>query len=111
MSNITFKYLFAKDYNPEYINGAYGGVGPKGEIIINFYMERLPVPYEEVNSILPNGTLERISITPTDHDNNIIRFVKSGVVLNLENAILIKDFLDTQISRLEELSKGTNDKK
>jgi hypothetical protein len=26
--NIRFKYVFAEDYNPKYVNGAYGGGVP-----------------------------------------------------------------------------------
>lgn len=40
LDKINFKYKFSDAYNPVYVNGAYGGVNPRGEIVINFYFER-----------------------------------------------------------------------
>lgn len=28
---IEFKYIFEKDYNPKYVNGAFGGMSPTGK--------------------------------------------------------------------------------
>lgn len=28
MRDINFKYVFDDNYNPQYVNGAFGGVGP-----------------------------------------------------------------------------------
>ncbi len=39
-NSFKFKYVFDDDYNPKYVNGAFGGVNPQGEINLNFYMER-----------------------------------------------------------------------
>jgi hypothetical protein len=44
---VNIIYKFPKDYNPIYVNGAYGGATPKKEIIINFFLERMPIPKEE----------------------------------------------------------------
>ncbi|MFC0297755.1 hypothetical protein [Geobacillus jurassicus] len=41
---VHFKYLFPDDYNPVYVNGAHGGISPQGEIVVNFYFERRPLP-------------------------------------------------------------------
>lgn len=27
---IKFKYIFKDDYNPKYVNGAFGGISPQG---------------------------------------------------------------------------------
>ena len=34
-----FKYIFSHDNNPVYVNGAHGGVNPRGELVVNFYLQ------------------------------------------------------------------------
>ena len=45
---IVFKYIFNYAYNPVYVNGAHGGLSPRGELVMNFYLERPPLPEEIV---------------------------------------------------------------
>ncbi len=37
---IKFTFIFPDDYNPAFANGVWGGVTPKGELNMNFYLER-----------------------------------------------------------------------
>ena len=39
---IKYKYIFRDNYNPKYANGAYGGLTPRGEILLIFFMKDLP---------------------------------------------------------------------
>lgn len=108
---INFKYKFSELYNPVYINGAYGGINPQGEIIMNFYLERSPIPKEEQYTIDELSVLTGpVTTDPEDHSQNIIRFVETGIVLNLENAKKINEWLGQHILQLEALKnqKGVN---
>ena len=101
---ITFKYKFADDYNPRYVNGAYGGVGPQGELIINFYMERQPIPKQESYKLQKAGQLgDPISRVPDDLKSQVIRFVQTGIVLNLESAKRVLGWLKGHVERLERM--------
>lgn len=95
---LNFKYKFNADYNPHYVNGAYGGVNPAGELVVNFYFERTPVPYEEQVRIEDGET---IKVNPENHEENLIRFVPTGVVMNLESAKSIHAWLGEHIENLE----------
>lgn len=100
---IKFKYIFADDYNPKYVNGAYGGITPRDEIVLNFFFERHGIPISQSHKLANNGTLgEEIEIEPNDHKDSLIRYTDIGVILSLKNAIVIKDFLSAQIERLEQ---------
>lgn len=46
-TNLKFKYKFPENFNPTYTNGVYGGIAPQGEIVMNFFFERPPLPYVE----------------------------------------------------------------
>jgi len=98
---LNFKYKFSEDYNPHYVNGAYGGISPTGEIVVNFYFERTPVPYEEKVQTEDGETVE---VKPKNHEENMIRFVPTGVVMNLESAKSIHDWLGEHIEFLERKS-------
>src|SRR5665647_3901130 len=52
---LTFKYVFNYGYNPTYVNGAQGGFSPRGEMVINFYLERQPLPDAITHEITPEG--------------------------------------------------------
>ena len=104
-SAISFKYIFKYDYNPVYINGAHGGVSPRGEIVANFYLERQPLPNEITHAINPDGTIgaDIIDVDPKNLNNIIVRYVSSGVVLNHQNAKALHTWLGDKIAELERL--------
>lgn len=105
--SLNFKYKFEKDYNPVYVNGAYGGIGPKGEFVINFFFERTPVPYTETVKLDEEGKfLGLVAVKPEDHPTNVIRYVSTGVVLNLQAAREIHEWLGKQLDAIENTEGG-----
>lgn len=106
MSELRFKYIFPKDYNPVYVNGAYGGVGPRGELLVNFYLERSPVPNEEVRTIGTDGSIgEQVSVEPENLQKTIVRYIEYGIVMNYENAKMIHEWLGKHLEQMEALQK------
>lgn len=100
---ITFNYHFSKNYNPVYVNGAYGGVGPRGEIIVNFYLERQGIPESHTHQINKDGTLSKdVESVPEEPLSNVVRFIETGVVLNLESAKKVHSWLGEKISEAED---------
>ena len=103
--SITFKYIFKYDYNPVYVNGAQGGISPRGEIIANFYLERPPLPNEITHAINPDGSIgtDVIAVDPENRNSSIVRYISNGVVLNYQNAKALHSWLGEQIVELERL--------
>ena len=107
---LKFKYLFPEDYNPHYANGAHGGVTPRGELIVNFYLERQPLPRSITHVITPSGTIgPEIDTAPEDLNSSLVRHVSSGVVLTYQTARDIHQWLGEKIKELElmEQAKGS----
>lgn len=103
-TDIKFKYIFDDGYNPKYVNGAYGGVSPMGEIIVNFYLERIPLPKEDIHELYPNGQIGLIKERKPDDFNNImIRYIQNGIVLSLEQAKSIHAWLGNTILEAEKI--------
>jgi hypothetical protein len=99
---ITFKYIFTYDYNPKYVNGAHGGVSPRGELVVNFYLERPPLPNAVSHEINQNGTIGNESVVdPADLNASLVRYVSTGVVLSLQTARDLHSWLGDKIHELE----------
>ncbi|RII28154.1 MAG: hypothetical protein CXR30_13150 [Geobacter sp.] len=105
---ISFKYIFKYDYNPVYINGAHGGLSPRGEIVANFYLERPPLPNEITHSINPDGSIgaDAVAVDPENLNNIIVRYVSNGVVLSHQNAKALHVWLGDKIEELERLMQA-----
>ena len=99
-----FKYIFSEDYNPVYVNGVFGGITPNAEIVSNFTLERHPIPQSIFHHIKPDGSLgDESRRDPDKYNKLIVRFVSSGIILNIKSARLIRDWLDQQINLAEDL--------
>lgn len=98
--SVKFKYLFQEDYNPKYANGVYGGVSPTGELVMNFYFERLSIPYEVMESLDENGNLTGSSEIVKPKEYKIIRSVENGVILNKSGALDIYHWLEEQLKQM-----------
>lgn len=105
---ISYKYKFSDEYNPTYVNGAHGGVGPQGEIILNFFLERQSLPQKQTFSVLDGMLGDEIAekAKPADFRSSFIRYIETGVVMNVKTARDVREFLDQQISFLEQLAEG-----
>lgn len=107
MEPVKFKYKFDQNYNPKYVNGAYGGISSMGEIIINFYLERTPLPeFQKEEIFLEDGVYKKkvVEVSPNDLEASSVRFIDTGVIFNITTAKSVHHWLGEQIKILEELS-------
>ena len=104
---MTFKYIFTYDYNPVYVNGAHGGVSPRGELVMNFYLERQPLPNAISHEINPNGTIgPETDVDPSDLNRSLVRQVINGVVLNYNTARELHYWLGEKVKEMEALEQA-----
>ena len=107
---ITFKYVFNYSYNPAYVNGAQGGFSPRGEMVINFYLERPPLPESISHEITPAGAIGReTGVEPEDLPNSMVRFIDTGVVMSYENAKVFHAWMGDKLREVEEMHKARTD--
>jgi hypothetical protein len=107
---LKFKYIFDYGYNPVYVNGAHGGVSPRGELVMNFYLERMALPESITHEINPNGTIgNEVAAEPEDLKNSLVRFIEAGVVMNYQNAKELLLWLGERVKEMEavELAKAS----
>ena len=105
-NSIKFKYAFADDYEPEYINGVHGGVSPNGELVVHFFMDRATIPNVITQAIREDGTLDGKDIQPEPSEPMIRRTIKSGIVMSPSTALSVYQWLK---QRLGEMGVDDND--
>lgn len=104
---LKFKYIFDYGYNPVYVNGAHGGVSPRGELVMNFYLERMALPESITHEINPNGTIgKETAAEPEDLAQSMVRFIESGVVMNYQNARELHNWLGERIKEMDALEQA-----
>jgi hypothetical protein len=97
--DFIFKFIIPENLQDCYVNGAYGGVTPRDEISMHMYSERLPIPITTAHKIQNDGTLSKEMIETKGA--NVIRLVQSSVIMDVNTAIAIRDWLDEKIKFIE----------
>jgi hypothetical protein len=119
LTRLKIKYIFPKDYNPVFVNGAYGGLSPRGDIVVNFFLERPALPNSQTYEINDGkiGTEIIEERDPTDLQGSIVRYISQGIILDYKNAKELQRWLGSHIEQLEnadinqDTSKTKNSKK
>lgn len=78
---VRFSYVIPDGFEPKYANGAYGGVTPRGDLVVSFYQERAAAPKIEIHALSKDGTLGPIEAKPQPIAD-LERHVVGGVILN-----------------------------
>lgn len=106
-NEMTFKYIFQYDYNPVYVNGAHGGISPRGELVMNFYLERQPLPNAITHEITQAGTIgPETEVEPADLTRSLVRQVINGVVVNYNTARELHYWLGEKLKEMEALEQA-----
>lgn len=101
---VKCKYVFEEDFNTKYINGAQGGINVQGEIIINFFLERVALPKSQTFTVDEIGRIQEEvpgTTEPTDLNQSFIRYFQSGVIMNYNVAKQIHNWLGQHLEILE----------
>jgi len=78
---VRFSYIVPDGFAPIYANGAYGGVTPRGELVIGFFQERYPQPKTDLHPLTPEGQLGQAE-QKAQSIVEVERHVVAGVILN-----------------------------
>ena len=89
MGQVKVHYEYSKDYRLIPATGAWGGVSPNGEIILDLYVERKSAPKSLSMEIDESGkTTEK-----SREGEKIIRELQIGIVMRSDIALDIGEFL------------------
>jgi len=76
-------------------------------MVINFYLERQPLPDAITHEITTEGAIGReIAVEPKDLANSMVRFIDTGVVMSYENAKVFHSWMGDKLREIEEMQKA-----
>lgn len=95
------KFVFRKSegYQIHYVNGAFGGITPRGDVLYHLFFEHRDLPGEE------ELTLEEGKLKPQEKDLpdlEIIRDLKVGIIMTPEQAENLANWL---LIRVDEINR------
>jgi hypothetical protein len=100
---LTIHNKISPSYRELYIDGAYGGVTPRGHISLSFFAERFPIPKSTDFEIdVTKSSMTKISDS-NDSKTGVLREYEIGIYMTLESAKSLSDMLQKKVLELEEL--------
>lgn len=97
---IIFRYKYAENYSPIYINGAFGNLTSQNEVLINFFLERPSLPDYHKVEFDEDGTAKAIlEVEPVDIDSTLVRHIQTGIVMDLNTATSLHQWLTNQLQK------------
>lgn len=106
---VKFIYRTSEDYKLHYINGAYGGLTPRQDVMCSFFFEYKELPKEE-EQILEKGQLKP-STSSTDPEasnigvHEVLRDMKTGIIMTPHQAELVANWLLEKVAEAKKISK------
>lgn len=97
IDSITFEYKLSEDYKVYAVNGLFGGITPKGDLMINLFYEGNPIPEHSTYNVNPDGSIgdetERIV------SSSLVRNIPFGVSMAIDTAKSFKGWLEDKIEK------------
>ena len=93
-SKISFQFVDGKFHRNIHVDGAWGGVTPHGSIFMSVYSETPALPKRVTNTI---QGLKLGKETVREGSGDIIREVEATLLMNLDVATVIRDWLSEKI--------------
>lgn len=103
-SAINFDYIKSNQFRVIHVDGAHGGVSPKGFIQMAFFSERAPIPTRETYALEQGKLGKRKKVVQRDA---IVREVEVETLIDLQVAKIIVRWLEEKIVQAEKLMKGS----
>lgn len=100
---IQFHYKKTDSYRAYHCDGAYGGITPTGKIYMEVFVERNPTPTSITAKVLPDGAIG--PEVKREGKTGIIRQVECGLVLDIQTAKSLRDWLNDKIEKFEQITK------
>jgi len=107
LKQVTFHYTEDANYRTIPVSGAWGGITPKGHIIVNFYYDRPESPESVSHEVGPKGSLGAELDKSYAHggDRHFERRLEVGVVMDDETASSLIVWLEKMIEQLKTIAR------
>ena len=94
------RFIKSSQFRVIYVEGAYGGLSPRGRISFALYNERTPIPRATEVGLDQAGKFEE---TLTDSRTGIVREVEAQVTMGIEEAAELARWLSERVAIARDL--------
>ncbi|ODR94224.1 hypothetical protein AUC69_03490 [Methyloceanibacter superfactus] len=100
---VRFYYLKSTQFRAIHVDGAIGGITPRGLIHASVYSERPAIPQSQEHEVAPEGRL----LDPIDTEGKlgIVRELDVDLIMSKQAAAELRDWLTKRIEELDEIQK------
>jgi hypothetical protein len=102
---IAFDYIKGHNFSTYHVDGAVGGLTPKGDLHIAFYSERMAIPRRVTHLLNDDGSIG--DIEEIESRNSVVREMDVNVVMSVQTAVELHDWLG---ERIEEMKRRRGEK-
>ncbi len=97
---LRFNYFKSKDFRVIKVDGAHGGLTPRGDIVMSVFNERLPIPDSDEFEISEEGGIGK-QIKSDSKTKGIVREVETTLALRPDVALSLGKWLLDKVSQFE----------
>ena len=100
---ITFDYIKGQCFRVIHVDGAQGGVGPRGLIQVAVFSERWPIPQKSTHAFDQNtAKLGEEIVSKRVSRDAVVREVEAELIMTPETAMIIAEWLKTKVKEGKE---------
>lgn len=99
--SVRFHWTTSNHYRVVHADGAFGGITPYGAIFFSLYSDHPPIPEITVQPVTDEGLLGPEIAEGKVSNEGIEREVEVGVVMALQTATALRDWLNDRIRLVE----------
>ena len=103
LSSVKFHYVKSNFFRVIHVDGAYGGLTPYGFISCALYSDRQPLPELTENAVREDGIVGQEIVEHKKIKDGIEREIEVSIVMNLNTAKALQQWLDDKIKTLESM--------
>jgi len=99
-SSVKFHYIKGNLFRVIHVDGAIGGITPQRQVFVSLFSERAALPTLIEYGISPDGVLGEEKLR--EGKEGLVREMDVGIVLSVEGAKQLAEFLQKQLQVLKE---------
>jgi len=101
---LVLHYVEDGDCRTCYANGAFGGMSPRGELVVNFFIDQLPLPAKEILAVEGGTPTRQVAREEKYEDDggqlHTERHIVARVVMSLGVAQSVAQWLDGKVKEV-----------
>lgn len=103
---VTFSYIKSGQFRVMHVDGALGGITPRGNLHVALYSERPSIPKVMVHRVEDNvlGPPETV-----EGRGGIVREIDADLVMTMQVAEELRDWLTVKLEEYAQLTKANGD--